>query len=301
MELNLLQVVCIPTGKEGYFCDTPDNRVKISEYIWRNYLDDPDYALDNGIINLALNEQCECEEHLIRAFQIYHRKLRIDDDETFHKYFHESKICEEALICESCASILIHNCWYDNNYHHPEWIFGCIDEWALNTDAVVCQSCTDQDDVFFSVLCIEKDEHESGAFGKYSARFTDDYYPSSKELGEFCRGIKSDYVHTDGWRGYNDVQWDEEKYSRLSCGWTTDWADEYHHSKDDFNDFIESLAERSEKGEGPKFPIFVIAAQTSNCLSTAIDVCVKSEDWDKALEFFEKEGFGIERLDSCLG
>jgi hypothetical protein len=106
----------------------------------------------------------------------------------------------------------------------------------------------------------------------------------------------SEYVKTDGWRGYHVIK-PEEGFKIIKDSWLTgDWSDApYGHSESE----VQKTLDRLEKKHGD---IYVIFTPTSNVFSTSYTVLVRDEKQSlnkgkavahKTRKFEDDEGFKI--------
>ena len=171
----------------------------------------------------------------------------------------------ETYTCDGCETKIDREYdWYD---------FG-ID------DKVYCDACHSDDiNSASTVMFFEPDEEPVKVLVGSAFIVDAEYY-------ETWNGTKigSQWVSTDGWRGYNNTS--IEGYVEILTGWTTGWADEYTSRKNHLNEWIEKVLPTCP------IPVALTIERTSNVFSLGIAISVpegREEEFTK--KWLSKEEF----------
>jgi hypothetical protein len=101
---------------------------------------------------------------------------------------------------------------------------------------------------------------------------------------------------TDGWRGYVDVQYNNN-FEVIANGWATGNYDDVKW-KWDFNEFYENIHEGTLV---PPVDVWFVFAQTSNVFSTAVDIVVHNHQAGTFLNWLADEaGMTRKQLEDAL-
>ena len=107
-------------------------------------------------------------------------------------------------------------------------------------------------------------------------------------------GFGSHYVHTDGWRGYTDVDYDRGRWQAYASGWLTGYPDASTSYKMTAADLHNALWE----GElTVPFPVVWFFGVTSNVFSQTSDILIPADMEDEFTDWLvDVAGFDGEKV-----
>lgn len=170
-------------------------------------------------------------------------------------------------------------------------------QWSTVKDVQICYGCYESDQEHASTLvAVTADGFSKLLLGDHvviDLEFYDYGLPdwAARFLPDGWQG--TDWVSTDGWRGYGNSIRQFKGIAKLADGWTTGWVDNTVSRKHLVNDLLGELESRELV---PPAPIYVLLEHTSNIFSTAIDIFVADSDLDLVTEWLGENGYAVQQL-----
>lgn len=302
------QAILVFDPIDGLFLmkDTPENRERVADIL----LEDVD-DISADIESLDVGEGVNRRQYRSDAFCY---GVMWEGPET---EFKEQNFETKAVTCESCGCVIIpfvHDGVLHSRkrlgkgyeYVREHFGYGCADEWAMNQDAIVCETCASEDDGRGTHIIMAGAEYEKAYIGEFTAYFLDadgggDSCPNSNEMADFVRGYSCDWVPSDAWRGAYDTK-AGSGYTNVACGWTTgDWGDSTSTPKQVFNRALNKLIEDTKEGVEFNFRVFLVVTATSNLFAQGVDLYVPDGDVEEFEKWVVSIGLTIEQLYDALG
>lgn len=175
-----------------------------------------------------------------------------------------------------------------------ETFVNCDNVYYDKSGDIWCEDCYESITEYLSTaIGIFPDGHKETY--KFDEHFCFDEYLGECEYPPCIKG--QHYVRTDGWRGYQAVDF-HDGWTQVSSGWVTGYPDDSTKRKADIAELYEQLYD----GElTPPVEVWWVFAITSNVFSTACDIVCRSAELPILEAWLETIGQSKEDLEYMLG